>query len=132
MAEHKRRITASKIKYLLALYALNPKNTGTRCAGIARALGLSRPSVHAMIRSLTELQLVCRDPHGLVCLTAAGKEMAEQSIRCLAALNARLASRLSDPADAQTAAAPILPTLPPEHLDALCMLLTERKTGHSL
>ena len=78
MANRKQILTASNIKYSLALYALNPDSTGIRCIRLAKALGVSKPSVHKMISTLKDMKLVRKDLYGTVSFTDTGHELARQ------------------------------------------------------
>lgn len=66
MANRKSSLTASNIRYLIAIRKLCEDGNGTRCVRIAEVLGVSKPSVHTMINSLKELDLVRKDRYGEV------------------------------------------------------------------
>lgn len=76
MANRKGSLTASNIRYLIAIRKLCDNGNGTRCVRIAEVLGVSKPSVHTMINSLKELDLVRKDRYGEVFFTEEGSRLA--------------------------------------------------------
>ena len=76
MANRKSSLTASNIRYLIAIRKLCEDGNGTRCVRIAEVLGVSKPSVHTMINSLKELDLVRKDRYGEVFFTEEGSRLA--------------------------------------------------------
>lgn len=52
MADARKNLTPSAIKYLLALLELCQKDAGARCMDIAEQLRVKKPSVHSMIENL--------------------------------------------------------------------------------
>ena len=51
-------LSASNIKYLLALRSLCGPSNEIRCVSVADALGISKASVHAMMNALKEKNLI--------------------------------------------------------------------------
>ena len=78
MANTGKDLTAANIRYLLALRDLDGDQRGVRCVSIAEALGVSKPSVHAMMDTLKKLSLVDKDRYGTVRFTPAGRELADR------------------------------------------------------
>lgn len=76
MANRKGSLTASNIRYLIAIGKLCEDGNGTRCVRIAEILGVSKPSVHTMINSLKKLDLVRKDRYGEVFFTEEGSRLA--------------------------------------------------------
>ena len=64
-------LTASQIKYLLAVHKLN-KNGTIRSADIAGRLAVTRPSAHRMINQLTQLGLLEKERYTSVKITQSG------------------------------------------------------------
>lgn len=64
-------LTASQIRYLLALKKLNSSD-GIRGSDIAVELGLSKPSVHNMMDTFIELDFIEKEPGGQVFMTEYG------------------------------------------------------------
>ena len=56
-------LTASNIRYLLAMKELDHDGSGVRCSAIANALRLSKPSVHNMMNTFRRLGLVQKDAY---------------------------------------------------------------------
>ena len=50
-------LTASNIRYLLAMKELEKSCQGLRCVDIAATLGLSKPSVHNMLDNFIEIKV---------------------------------------------------------------------------
>lgn len=71
-------LSASAIRYLLALKALGHDGGGIRSVDIAAALGLSKPSVHNMMKTFDEMGLVSKNAYGAAYLTRLGKEIADR------------------------------------------------------
>ena len=91
-------LTASNIRYLLAMKELGRADGGARCIDIAAALKLSKPSVHNMMDSLSRSGLVCKNAYGMVYFTDAGREAAERYARYFSAVAAMLARNVPRPA----------------------------------
>ncbi|MEA4894947.1 MAG: iron dependent repressor, metal binding and dimerization domain protein [Oscillospiraceae bacterium] len=68
-------LSAPIIKYMLALNALDNED-GIRCVEIAENLSLSKPTVHIMMGTLSEMAYVVKAKYGMVFLTEKGREAA--------------------------------------------------------
>ena len=77
MKQHSEGLREATVKYLLMLAELDCGN-GVRCAAVARALGVTRPSVHAMIEEMRQTGLVEKERYGRIYLTPAGRKIAAQ------------------------------------------------------
>ena len=101
-------LSASNIKYLLALRSLCGPSNEIRCVSVADALGISKASVHAMMNALKEKNLIEKNHYGMVHFTPEGRSLADQYAACYeeAALRAALCAFLAE--------------LPPDHLGRLC------------
>lgn len=64
-------LTASHIKYLLALKKLN-NSEGVKSADVAKELDLTRPSIHNMMNTFLFMEYVKKEPGGRVFLTEHG------------------------------------------------------------
>ena len=62
-------LSASNIKYLLALRSLCGPSNEIRCVSVADALGISKASVHAMMNALKEKNLIEKNHYGMVHFT---------------------------------------------------------------
>lgn len=69
-------LTASNIRYLLAMKELEKSSKGLRCVDIAAALGLSKPSVHNMLDTFIEMGIINKDFYGVASFTQYGNEIA--------------------------------------------------------
>ncbi|MCI1966403.1 MAG: helix-turn-helix domain-containing protein [Oscillospiraceae bacterium] len=78
MADKDQALTASNIKYLLVLEELSRDTGGVRCVDIADTLGVTKPSVHMMMKTLKNMELVCKDKYGMVFFTKQGRCLAKQ------------------------------------------------------
>lgn len=114
-------LTASNIRYLLAVKELGRADGGARCIDIAAALKLSKPSVHNMMDSLSRSGLVCKNAYGMVYFTDAGREAAERYARYYSAVASMLARNFPNAADLRDAACLLLSEIPDVDLETLCM-----------
>lgn len=69
-------LSASQLLYLLAIFQLDEKGDGVRSVALSKKLCRSKPSVHNMLLSLYEMDLVEKENRGLVFLTEKGKKEA--------------------------------------------------------
>ena len=90
-------LSASNIKYLLALRSLCGPSNEIRCVSVADALGISKASVHAMMNALADQYAACYDVLAGYLHRVSSEE---------AALRAALCAFLAE--------------LPPDHLGRLC------------
>lgn len=70
-------LTAANIRYLLVIRELDTEKRGARCIDVAKALGVTKPSVTTMIVTLRGFGLVTKEKYGTVHLTKIGREKAE-------------------------------------------------------
>ena len=77
-----RELSKAQIKYLVAMYKMDPEAKGLRSISICRELDVSRSSAHAMIEKLDDKGYVKKEFYGIVYLTnkgvAAGKYYMEK------------------------------------------------------
>ena len=78
MLNQKPTLTASNIRYLLALNELNRDGAGAKSSEIAKYLGVTKPSVHTMIKKFCEKGYVTKKKYESIHLTAWGKQLAQQ------------------------------------------------------
>ncbi|MBP5152953.1 MAG: metal-dependent transcriptional regulator [Lachnospiraceae bacterium] len=64
--------------YLKSIYVLNLRKGYVRAVDIASELGVTKPSVSAAMKKLRETGLIFLDKNGFICLTDAGRELAEK------------------------------------------------------
>ena len=118
-------LTASNLRYLLAIRELNRDNSGIRCVDIAAVLGLSKPSVHSMMNSFRKMELVQKDRYGKVYLTPKGADTAERYSVYYKAVYAFLTSRLPETPGMQTLVCSLLAETPEESLFRLLYVPTQ-------
>lgn len=120
MANTGKDLTAANIRYLLALRDLDGDQRGVRCVSIAEALGVSKPSVHAMMDTLKKLSLVDKDRYGTVRFTPAGRELADQYESYFQTIYNHFSALLPCTADARSAAYALIAELPADCLQQMC------------
>ena len=69
-------LTASHIRYLLALKKLNGVN-GVKSSDIAKELNFTRPSIHNMMETFLFMKYIEKEPGGRVFLTEYGLQRAD-------------------------------------------------------
>ncbi|MEE3488316.1 MAG: MarR family transcriptional regulator [Bulleidia sp.] len=72
------RLSMAKVRYLAALYDLDPQGRGLRSVQVAERLNVSRASVHTMLKKLRDMGYINMEHYGIVYLTASGHRAAEQ------------------------------------------------------
>ncbi|MFR5422800.1 MAG: metal-dependent transcriptional regulator, partial [Oscillospiraceae bacterium] len=113
-------LSASNIKYLLALRSLCGPSNEIRCVSVADALGISKASVHAMMNALKEKNLIENNHYGMVHFTPEGRSLADQYAACYDVLAGYLHRVSSEEAALRAALCAFLAELPPDHLGRLC------------
>jgi len=113
-------LSASNIKYLLALRSLCGPSNEIRCVSVADALGISKASVHAMMNALKEKNLIEKNHYGMVHFTPEGRSLADQYAACYDVLAGYLHRVSSEEAALRAALCAFLAELPPDHLGLLC------------
>lgn len=120
MTGSKQALTASNIKYLLVLNDLCPDNCGVRCVRIAEALGITKPSVHAMINTMKDMGIVKKDSYGAVFFTDKGLKLSKRYSEYFKLIGRYFSRFLPNESDARSAACAIMAELPEESLTAFC------------
>ena len=116
---HDLKFTVSQIKYLVALYRLSQNGCGVKSAELAYALGVSRPSVHNMLKSLADLGMVQKEFFGVAFFTDAGRAYAQKYAVCYAVLEQKMTEICGRDAASENAICGLIADMPPEKLDAL-------------
>ncbi len=119
-------LTASNIKYLITLYELSPENTGIRCVKIAQTLGITKPSVHAMINTLMHLELVQKSRYGVVAFTKQGFEFARRYMQYYTSISEAIGTYLSDDAERKSAVCAMMAAVTPEQLEKMCIRMEQK------
>mgnify|MGYP000853783676 CR=1 FL=1 len=86
MPNQKQSLTATNIKYLLAVHELGADGKGVRCIDIAGRLNVAKSTVHATIEMLCGAGMVSKRKNSVVYLTDAGHEKTAQYAACFAFL----------------------------------------------
>lgn len=76
------KFTSSQIKYIICIYRLSQNTFGVRNVEIANALKVSKPSVHKMLRSLSEACIISQNALSVVFFTDEGRELAQRYALC--------------------------------------------------
>ena len=120
-------LTATNIRYLLAIHALSHGERGVRCVDTADALQVSKPSVHMMMNTLRDLQLIRKDHYGAIFLTDLGRALSARYSRCYDTLSAHFRSLLGGDAELRSVTCAILASLPLEEIERMCHQLSRRE-----
>lgn len=72
MAQTK-NLSASHIKYLLTIIDLDKNGAGVRSVRVAESLGISKPSVHNMMKTFVEMGLIQKNSYGKAVFTRDGQ-----------------------------------------------------------
>ena len=123
-----RPLTAAHLRYLLAMRRLaegagegaTGEGPGVRSVSMARALGLRKSTVHAMLVSLQAMGLVRKSDYGSAFFTPQGRALADRYHRYFQAVRGMLESRFPRCPALDDAACALLAALPPESLERFC------------
>lgn len=129
MANQHLTLTSANIKYLLVLQELDQDGNGVRCANVAEALGVSRPSVHRMIDTLKGLKLVEKSRYGMVHITALGRFLAEQYNEYYNIVCQYFRTVLPEETDKKAAAFALLAEIPLDSIAAMCSRMEAEMEG---
>lgn len=77
MIIQRENLTAANIKYLLAIRELHRNKEAVRSVDVAELLGISRPSVHAMIETMKAMGLLIKEKRGEIRFTDKGNALAD-------------------------------------------------------
>ncbi len=109
--DNKKRLTASHIRYLIKLYQLSTDGVGVKNVDLAKALGFSKPSVHNMLKYLSEMDYVEQQSYGLAHLTCNGRKVAQKYAFCFELLKDRISELCGDAFSAENAVCTLLAEL---------------------
>lgn len=119
-------LTATHLRYLLAMRELEGAGEGVRSVNMARALGIKKPSVHTMLNTFRDMGLVRKDAYGSAFFTREGRELADCYSRYYRAVAAMLRDWLPRCGALDAAAYALLAELPRDSLEDLARALEER------
>lgn len=120
MTNQEKTLTASNIKYLLVMRNLYADGKGIRSTDIAKALGITKPSVHTMIKALQSMELATKDCYGIVWFTNSGKELADRYTEYFETVLNKLHTFLPKDADTRSAAYAMIAELTEDDIKAMC------------
>lgn len=120
MKQPKQSFTSTNIKYLLTLNRLHQGDRGVRCVDVAESLKLSKPTVHAMINTLKNQNLVYKDEAGAVYFTEKGAALAGLYSNCLTVVRSYLDGVLPRDVDRTAAACALLAEVPVAAMEEMC------------
>ena len=126
MVSQKSTLSASNIKYLLAMRELNMEPRGVRSTDLARSIGVSKPSVYTMAKSLCSLGLVEKDRYGAIRFTQDGEDVAKRYERYYNTLCSCLCTVFPKEADIRSAACAMLAEMPENNIEEMCDTISER------
>ena len=118
-----RPLTAAHLRYLLVMRRLAEgadEGPGVRSVSMARALGLQKSTVHAMLVSLQAMGLVRKSDYGSAFFTPRGRALADRYHRYFQAVRGMLEARFPRCPALDDAACALLAALPPESLERFC------------
>ena len=127
-------LSQAHLRYLLAIGELSQGKAAVSSAAVARALGVSCPSVTRMLAVLAEKDLVTKERYGKITLTETGAALAHQLQAGLRDLERRLPALGLDLDREETAAvAGALASVLPEHClrrdNGMCHALKKQSCG---
>lgn len=93
--KNKEKLSASHIRYLLLIRKLSESGNGVRGVDLVKKLGIKKPSVHSMLRTLTDMELIDKKPQQAAYLTEYGIQTAEKYARFYDAVLSVLTEHLS-------------------------------------
>lgn len=126
MVSQKSTLSASNIKYLLAMSELNTEPRGVRSTDLARAMGVTKPSVYTMAKALCSLGLVEKDRYGAIRFTQDGAAVAKRYERYCDTLCSCLCTVFPKEADIRSAACAMLAEMPEKDIEEMCNTISER------
>ncbi len=127
MLNGKTGLTASNIKYLLALNELCKSSNEVRCVCVAEFLGVSKPSVHAMTETLKEMKIINKDLYGLITYTEYGTALAKQYEEYSMTISRWVETVLPYGTDIRPAVCALMSELDSEQLNEMCCKIDEQE-----
>lgn len=113
-------LTASNIRYLLAIHILSEGDSNVRSSNIADVLGISKPSVHGMMDTLQSMNLIQKAEYNRIRLTPLGKEIAALYQQYYTEIYSMLDELLTDKNEIDGAVYALLAVISTESLSMLC------------
>ena len=114
---NRRTLTASNIRYLLTMKELDRDGCGVRCVDLASALNLSKPSVHNMMDTFSELGIISKTSYGVAHFTDSGNDTAHRYGHYYEIVSESLRCMFPDIGDLQMAVCSLLSEVPQDSLE---------------
>ena len=111
--------TLSQIKYLIWLYRLSANGCGVKNIELANALKVSKPSVHSMLKFLSEIGMIQQETFGLAYLTEQGRQSAQKYALCYNVLEQKIMEICGEGVASENAICGLLADMPAEKIDEL-------------
>ena len=117
-------LSVANIKYLLVLREHDRDGKGVRCVDVAETLGITKPSVHSMMGTLQQMELVEKPRYGVVRFTPEGRVLADRYAGCLDVICRHLGSLLPQETDVRAVACALAAKISIGALEQMCSRLT--------
>lgn len=113
-------LTASNIRYLLAVQQLAEQSARVRCVDVAKQLNVARPSALRALEYLGTLGIFEKSPQGIWSLTQSGLELAQRYRGYYDTVERMLCQLLPPAADRPGLALNLLSEVPLSEMDGVC------------
>lgn len=113
------KFTFSQIRYIICLFRLSQNGHGVKNIEISCKLGYSKPSVHNMLRSLSELGVVRQEVFGLAFFTDEGRALAQKYAFCYTVLEEKITELCGNGSASENAICTLLADMPSEKINEL-------------
>lgn len=113
------KLTFAQVKYIICLYRLSAAGYGVKNVEVASALGVSKPSVHNMLKSLVDLGVVRQEVFGLAHFTDEGRALAKKFVCVYEYLLKEMQGLCGDGAVSENAICGLLADMPWDRLDEM-------------
>ena len=120
MTEAPSGITATNIRYLTVIYTLAEKERFVKCSDIARQLSVSRPTVHAMMRTLSRCGYIHKSRYGKVTLTQSGSSKARIYAKSYESVYKYISRICPENTDMSETVYTFMARVSPRHLEDIC------------
>ena len=111
--------TASQIRYIIYLYRLSHSENGVKNVELAEALGLSKPSVHTMLKTVAARGVISHEWFGRAYFTEEGHILARKYTVCYAILEQTITALCGAETACENAVCAQLAWMPQDKIDAL-------------
>lgn len=118
--ENRKALTAAQIRYLLTMKQLDGGGNGVRGAKVAAVLGFTSPSVHTMLNTFREMNLIRKNAYGVAYFTENGRDIVARYSRYYQAAFGLLSAHFPPDEHLRTAVYALLAELPETSLAQFC------------